>query len=51
MSTLIGGGCTSGWLMVPGVGHLDLEAGFGPWPAVARWARDDVQAIAATNDE
>ena len=23
--------------LLPGTGHLDVEAGFGPWPAVAAW--------------
>lgn len=27
-------------------GRLDLDAGFGPWPAVERWARGDVHARA-----
>jgi predicted alpha/beta hydrolase family esterase len=25
--------------LVPGAGHLSLEEGYGPWPAVATWAR------------
>ena len=24
--------------LIPGGGHLNLEAGYGPWPAVERWA-------------
>jgi predicted alpha/beta hydrolase family esterase len=33
--------------LLPGTGHLNTDAGFGPWPAVEAWAlgaRDDVQA-------
>jgi serine hydrolase len=29
-----------------GAGHLDPDAGFGPWPAVERWARGDIDAFA-----
>jgi uncharacterized protein len=28
--------------VVPGAGHLSLDEGFGPWPAVERWARSGV---------
>ena len=24
--------------LVPGAGHLNMDAGYGPWPAVERWA-------------
>ena len=25
--------------LLPGTGHLNTEAGFGPWPAVEAWAQ------------
>jgi predicted alpha/beta hydrolase family esterase len=24
--------------VIPGAGHLNVDAGYGPWPAVERWA-------------
>jgi uncharacterized protein len=33
--------------LVEGAGHLSLDEGFGPWPAVERWAREGVLADAA----
>ena len=26
--------------VVPGGGHLDMAAGYGPWPSVLRWCAD-----------
>lgn len=26
--------------VLPGAGHLDMEAGYGPWPALLDWCRD-----------
>lgn len=26
--------------LLPGGAHLDLDAGYGPWPAVLDWCRD-----------
>jgi len=26
--------------VLPGAGHLDLDAGYGRWPAVEAWCRD-----------
>jgi len=26
--------------LLPGAGHVNPEAGYGPWPAVERWARE-----------
>jgi uncharacterized protein len=26
--------------LVPGAGHMNVEAGYGPWPAVATWCLD-----------
>ncbi|MDN4613604.1 alpha/beta fold hydrolase [Leifsonia sp. F6_8S_P_1B] len=30
---------------IPGGGHLDLAAGYGDWPSVLAWARDETTAI------
>jgi predicted alpha/beta hydrolase family esterase len=31
--------------VLAGAGHLDLDAGYGPWPAVERWALGDLAAF------
>ena len=31
--------------VLKGAGHLDLDAGFGPWPAVEQWALGDTQTM------
>jgi predicted alpha/beta hydrolase family esterase len=33
--------------VLPGKGHINPEAGFGPWPAVEAWARDDTTPLTA----
>lgn len=33
--------------LLPGQGHLDLEAGYGPWPSVLAWCRDPSVRITA----
>jgi uncharacterized protein len=34
--------------VIAGAGHLSLDEGYGPWPAVERWARDGALGGAAT---
>ena len=29
----------------PGAGHLNVEAGYGPWPAMEAWALGDAEAL------
>ena len=31
--------------VLPSAGHLDPQAGYGPWPAVERWALGDLDAF------
>ena len=31
--------------VLPGAGHLTIEDGFGPWPAVLAWALDPATRI------
>jgi predicted alpha/beta hydrolase family esterase len=31
--------------VLPGAGHINPEAGYGPWPAVEAWARDGVTPL------
>jgi predicted alpha/beta hydrolase family esterase len=33
--------------VIAGAGHLSLDEGYGPWPAVERWARDGTLTDAA----
>jgi predicted alpha/beta hydrolase family esterase len=33
--------------LLPGRGHINPEAGFGPWPAVEAWARDGTAPLTA----
>jgi predicted alpha/beta hydrolase family esterase len=28
--------------VLPGQGHINPDAGYGPWPAVEAWARDGI---------
>jgi uncharacterized protein len=30
--------------VLPRAGHIEPDTGFGPWPAVERWARGDIRA-------
>ena len=32
--------------VLPGAGHINPDAGYGPWPAVEAWARDNVTPLA-----
>jgi uncharacterized protein len=32
--------------LLPGAGHLNVEAGYGPWPAMAAWALGERDALA-----
>jgi predicted alpha/beta hydrolase family esterase len=31
--------------VLPGAGHINPESGYGPWPSVEAWARDDAAPI------
>ena len=31
--------------LIPGAGHLNLEAGYGPWPDVERWALGEAESV------
>jgi predicted alpha/beta hydrolase family esterase len=31
--------------LLPGAGHLNVEAGYGPWPAMEAWARGEADAL------
>jgi predicted alpha/beta hydrolase family esterase len=31
--------------VLPGAGHINPDAGYGPWPAVEAWARDGVTPV------
>jgi predicted alpha/beta hydrolase family esterase len=33
--------------VIPGAGHLNVDAGYGPWPAVERWALSPQRGAAA----
>jgi predicted alpha/beta hydrolase family esterase len=33
--------------LLPGTGHLNPEAGYGPWPAVEAWAREERTPVTA----
>jgi predicted alpha/beta hydrolase family esterase len=33
--------------MLPGAGHVNVEAGYGPWPAMEAWVRGDVESLTA----
>jgi predicted alpha/beta hydrolase family esterase len=33
--------------LIPGAGHINPEAGYGPWPAVERWCLDGGGALSA----
>lgn len=33
--------------VLPGTGHLNPDAGYGPWPAIEAWARDGAVPITA----
>jgi predicted alpha/beta hydrolase family esterase len=33
--------------VLPGAGHINPEAGFGPWPAAEAWAREGVAPLTA----
>ena len=33
--------------LVPGAGHLDLDAGYGSWPAVLDWCLDGTTPLVA----
>lgn len=33
--------------IIPGAGHLDLDAGYGPWPAVLEWCLDETTKLTA----
>jgi hypothetical protein len=33
--------------MLPGAGHVNVEAGYGPWPAMEAWVRGDVESLSA----
>lgn len=34
--------------LIPGGGHLNPDAGLGPWPEVEAWAREGVQPVSAS---
>jgi predicted alpha/beta hydrolase family esterase len=34
--------------LLPGAGHLNVEAGYGPWPAMEAWALGQADALTAT---
>lgn len=50
-----GDGATAHWArplelvtdLLPGTAHLNAEAGYGPWPAMAAWVRGEREALAA----
>jgi len=31
--------------LLPGQGHINPEAGYGPWPAAEAWAREAVTPV------
>ena len=31
--------------LLPGAGHLNVEAGYGPWPAMEAWALGETDAL------
>jgi predicted alpha/beta hydrolase family esterase len=33
--------------VLPGAGHLNVEAGYGPWPAMEAWALGEAEALSA----
>ena len=33
--------------VLPGQGHINPDAGYGPWPAVEAWARDGAVPLTA----
>ena len=33
--------------LLPGAGHLNVEAGYGPWPAMEAWALGEADALEA----
>jgi predicted alpha/beta hydrolase family esterase len=33
--------------LLPGAGHLNVEAGYGPWPEMEAWARGETARLAA----
>ncbi|MGW6905821.1 RBBP9/YdeN family alpha/beta hydrolase [Streptomyces sp. NPDC054940] len=36
--------------ILPGAAHLDLDAGYGPWPAVLEWCLDPAVRLTARQD-
>jgi predicted alpha/beta hydrolase family esterase len=36
--------------LLPGAGHLNVEAGYGPWPAMEAWALGATEALAPRGD-
>jgi predicted alpha/beta hydrolase family esterase len=35
--------------LLAGAGHINPDAGYGPWPAAEAWARSGVVPVAARN--
>jgi hypothetical protein len=33
--------------LLPGAGHLNVEAGYGPWPSMEAWVRGEVESVRA----
>jgi predicted alpha/beta hydrolase family esterase len=33
--------------LLAGAGHLNVEAGYGPWPAMEAWCLGEVEALAS----
>jgi hypothetical protein len=33
--------------LLPGAGHINVEAGYGPWPEMEAWCLGDRDALAA----